>query len=347
MNIRNLALLATPLALVVVVLGSYVRLSDAGLGCPDWPGCYGMIDVPRTAAEIAEANAIFPERPVDVAKAWKEMVHRYAAATLGLLILAIGFVAWRRRRLPNSALAPALALVGLVLFQGLLGMWTVTLQLKPVIVMAHLLGGFGTLALLWWLILRESSPSGGWRAGGNRRLYGWTLTALAAVTVQVALGGWTSANYAALACPDFPTCQLQWWPEMDFAEAFVMWRGLGVNYEFGVLDSAARVAIHMTHRIGAIVVSVIAGGLVILAAFFSTDKRLRVAGAVVGGLLLTQLGLGIANVLLYLPISTAVAHNACAALLVLTLITLGHKLAPEFRAGQGLTTDHDARAQKA
>lgn len=330
MDIRTLALLAMPLALVVVVLGAYVRLSDAGLGCPDWPGCYGMIDVPQSTAEIAEANAAFPDRPVDVAKAWKEMAHRYAAATLGLLILAIGFVAWRQRRRANTALVPALALVGLVLFQGLLGMWTITLQLKPVIVMAHLLGGFGTLALLWWLILRESRFSGGWGATDGRSLYAWTVAALAAVIVQVALGGWTSANYAALACPDFPTCQRQWWPEMDFAEAFVMWRGLGVNYEFGVLDSAARVAIHMAHRIGAAVVSLIAGGLAILA-FFSADRRVRVAGAAVGVLLLTQLGLGIANVLLYLPVSTAVAHNACAALLVLALITLGHGLAPAHR----------------
>ncbi|WP_446830994.1 COX15/CtaA family protein [Candidatus Foliamicus sp.] len=331
MNIRVLALLAIPLALLVVVLGAYTRLSDAGLGCPDWPGCYGTLAVPQGAAEIAQANAAFPERPVDVAKAWKEMVHRYAAATLGLLILAIGWVAWRRRQQPNSAAGPALVLVGLVLFQGLLGMWTVTLQLKPVIVMAHLLGGFATLALLWWLVLRESPSWGGWAVGGGRRLYGWTLAALAAVIVQVALGGWTSANYAALACPDFPTCQRQWWPDMDFAEAFVMWRGLGVNYEFGVLDSAARVAIHMTHRIGALVVSLVVGGLVVLACL-DARRRVRIAGAIVGGLLLTQLGLGVANVLLYLPISTAVAHNACAAMLVLALITLGHGLTRPQRA---------------
>ncbi len=326
-DIRKLALFATPLALLVVVLGAYVRLSDAGLGCPDWPGCYGMIDVPRDAAEIAEANAAFPERPVDMAKAWKEMAHRYAAAALGLLILAIGLVAWRRRRQPNSALGPALSLVGLVLFQGLLGMWTVTLQLKPVVVMAHLLGGFATLALLWWLILRESSPSGVWAAGSGSRLYGWTLAALAVVIVQVALGGWTSANYAALACADFPTCQRQWWPEMDFAEAFVMWRGLGVNYEFGVLDSAARTAIHMTHRMGALVVALVVGGLAVRA-LCAANRSVRIAGAAVAVLLLAQLSLGIANVLLYLPISTAVAHNACAALLILALITLGHGLAP-------------------
>ena len=328
MNIKRLALLATPLAFLVVVLGAFVRLSDAGLGCPDWPGCYGQIDVPQGAEEIAQAGAAFPDRPVDVAKAWKEMVHRYAAALLGLLICAIGAVAIWRRREPNPLLAPSLSLVALVLVQGLLGMWTVTWQLKPVVVMAHLLGGFGTLALLWWLILRRTVAAGGWALGADSRLYRWTLVGLAIVIVQVALGGWTSANYAALACPDFPACQREWWPEMDFAEAFVMWRGLGVDYEYGVLDNAARTAIHMTHRLGALAVLLYVGWLTVRTACFAAGRKVRIGGAVVGGLLLVQLGLGIANVLLYLPISTAVAHNACAALLVLALVTLAHGLRP-------------------
>lgn len=326
MNIRRLALLATPFALLVIVLGAFVRLSDAGLGCPDWPGCYGRIDVPQSAEQIEKANAAFPDRPVDVAKAWIEMIHRYAAAALGLLILAIGALAWRRRRAPNALLAPSLALVALVLFQGLLGMWTVTWQLKPVVVMAHLLGGFGTLALLWWLILRQSPSASGWAAGTDGSLYRWTLVGLAVVVGQVALGGWTSANYAALACPDFPACQRQWWPEMDFTEAFIMWRGLGVNYEYGVLDNAARTAIHMTHRLGAVAVLLSVGWLSLRVRRFAADRRARAAGAVVGGLMLVQMGLGVANVWFYLPISTAVAHNACAAMLILALITLGHGL---------------------
>lgn len=327
MNIRTLAPVAASLAFLVIVLGAYVRLSDAGLGCPDWPGCYGQIDVPQGAEEIADADAAFPYRPVDVAKAWKEMAHRYAAALLGLLICAIGIAAWRRRE-SQPLLAPSLSLVGLVLIQGLLGMWTVTWQLKPVVVMAHLLGGFGTLALLWWLFLRSSDWASGWAAGADSRLHRWTLLGLGIVTVQVALGGWTSANYAALACPDFPACQRQWWPEMDFAEAFVMWRGLGVNYEFGVLDSAARTAIHMAHRLGALAVLLYLGWLTIRTAWLGAGKKVRIAGAVVGGLLLVQLCLGIANVWLYLPISTAVAHNGCAALLVLAMLTLAHGLRP-------------------
>ena len=282
--------------------------------------------MPQSAEQIEKANAAFPGRPVDVAKAWIEMIHRYAAATLGLLILAIGALAWRRRREADALLAPSLALVALVLFQGLLGMWTVTWQLKPVVVMAHLLGGFGTLALLWWLILRQSPSASGWNTGGDSSLYRWPVVGLAAVVVQVALGGWTSANYAALACPDFPTCQRQWWPEMDFAEAFVMWRGLGVNYEYGVLDFSARTAIHMTHRLGALAVLLSVGWLSLRAVRAVSDRRVRIAGAVVGGLMLVQIGLGIANVWFYLPMSTAVAHNAGAAMLVLALITLGNGL---------------------
>ena len=326
MSIRRLALVATPFALLVIVLGAFVRLSDAGLGCPDWPGCYGQLDVPRDAGEIARANAAFPDRPVDVAKAWIEMIHRYAAAMLGLLILAIGTLAWRQRREPDGLLAPSLALVALVLFQGLLGMWTVTWQLKPVVVMAHLLGGFGTLALLWWLILRQSPSAAVWAQGEDGRLYRWTLVGLAVVVVQIALGGWTSANYAALACPDFPACQRQWWPEMDFAEAFVMWRGLGANYEYGVLDYAARTAIHMTHRIGALVVALYVGWLTVRSACFASARKVRIAGAAVGALTLVQIGLGIANVWFYLPMSSALAHNACAALLVLALVTMAHGL---------------------
>ena len=326
MTIRKLALLAAPLALLVIVLGAFVRLSDAGLGCPDWPGCYGWIDVPQDAGEIARANAAYPERPVDVTKAWIEMIHRYAAAALGLVILAIGAVAFRRRRETDAMLAPALSLVALVVFQGLLGMWTVTWQLKPVVVMAHLLGGFGTLALLWWLILRQSPSAANWAQGADGRLRRWVHLGLAIVVVQVALGGWTSANYAALACPDFPACQRQWWPEMDFAEAFVMWRGLGVNYEYGVLDNAARTAIHMTHRLGALLVLAYIGWLSVRSACFAAARKVRSAGAAVGALMLVQVGLGIANVWFYLPMSSALAHNACAALLVLALVTMAHGL---------------------
>ncbi|MBT8446955.1 MAG: COX15/CtaA family protein, partial [Gammaproteobacteria bacterium] len=221
------------LAFTVIVFGAYVRLTDAGLGCPDWPGCYGLLTVPEEAGELAAAAADY-ERPVEGGKAWREMIHRYLASTLGLAILLLAGVTWRHRREARAPLAVVLALVPLVMFQGALGMWTVTLLLKPLVVTAHLLGGLTILALLWLALLKlRAAPAG---SPGASALAPWALAALAVVCVQIALGGWTSTNYAALACTDFPTCHGRWWPDMDFREAFVLWRGLGVDYEYGVLD---------------------------------------------------------------------------------------------------------------
>lgn len=327
-----LAGLGAVLALCVVVLGAYVRLSDAGLGCPDWPGCYGHIDVPRGAEQIASANAAFPDRPVAPDKAWKEMVHRYLAATLGLLILAQGWLAWRRRHEPGQRLGLPLTLVGLVIFQGMLGMWTVTWQLKPLVVVAHLLGGLTTLALLWWLSLRQSGLLQVPLTPAESRLRGWALLGLVVLVGQIALGGWTSANYAALACTDFPTCHTRWWPDMDFGEAFVLWRGLGINYEYGVLDSAARVAVHMTHRLGAVVVLLYISWLIWQVLRRARTPELRALGGILAVLLLVQLALGMGNVLLSLPLPVAVAHTGVAALLVLTLVTLNHMLRPREQA---------------
>ena len=241
---QRIARLALILCFVVVVLGAWVRLTDAGLGCPDWPGCYGQILVPDDPAAAADYD-----RPLETGKAWREMIHRYAASALGLLIVILAFLAWRNRVDPRQPFALPLALTGLVIFQGMLGMWTVTLLLKPVIVMAHLLGGMTTLALLFWL--NRPVPTGPSHPG----LRIFAAFGLAVLAVQIALGGWVSTNYAALACPDFPTCQTQWWPSMDFATGFTPWHGLGIDYEGGILDNASRVAIHVTHRIGAVVAS--------------------------------------------------------------------------------------------
>jgi cytochrome c oxidase assembly protein subunit 15 len=224
---HRLAWAALTLTLVVVLLGAYVRLSGAGLGCPDWPGCYGrLLDLPDEAQQIAEANAAYPHRPVEPAKARKEMVHRYCAGLLGVLVLTLAALAWRNRRDPAQPLALPLALLGLIIFQSLLGMWTVTWQLKPVVVMGHLLGGLATLGLLAWLVLRQGHYGQGGRAVDVQGLRKPALLGLALLVVQIALGGWTSANYAALACPDFPTCQTRigsrrW----SFGEAFRLWRG--------------------------------------------------------------------------------------------------------------------------
>lgn len=318
---RRLARFATIFALVVVILGAYTRLSDAGLGCPDWPGCYGHLGVPQAEHEVARANAAFPERPVEAPKAWKEMVHRYFAGTLGLLILGLAVLALVNRRHVRQPVLLPLLLLGLVIFQALLGMWTVTLQLKPVVVMGHLLGGFATLSLLWWLAIggREAPLPARY---GHRRFLPWVTLGVVILVGQIALGGWTSSNYAALACPDFPQCQSRWWPEMDFREGFVLWRGLGVNYEFGVLDHPARTAIHYTHRLGALVTALYLGLLTLGLLFDRRSDGLRGAALVVLLLLGTQVALGISNIVYQLPLSVAVAHNAVAASLLLSLLTL-------------------------
>ncbi len=314
---RRLALTGTVLALVVVVLGAWVRLSDAGLGCPDWPGCYGQLTAPADRDAIQEANAAYPERPVEPVKAFREMVHRYFAGALGLLVLVLAVMAWRNRREPGQPVKLPLFLVGLVVFQALLGMYTVTLLLKPVVVMAHLLGGMAVLGVLAWLAIpppRELPKSGPGAA--------LAAAALVILAIQISLGGWTSANYAALACPDFPTCQAQWWPAADFREGFVLWRGLGVDYEGGVLDNEARVAIHLTHRIGAVITALFLGVLSVLLILRSRNRAIVVAAWAIALILVIQVAVGIAMVVGGLPLSLATAHNGVAAILLLAVISL-------------------------
>ncbi|HWP94899.1 MAG TPA: COX15/CtaA family protein [Gammaproteobacteria bacterium] len=329
---HRLALVAALFAFGVVVLGAYVRLSDAGLGCPDWPGCYGRLIVSEAAHHVATANASWPERPFEAHKAWKEMLHRYAAGTLGILILALAVLAWRGRAAIGQPLRLPLFLVALVVFQALLGMWTVTLLLKPLVVMLHLLGGMATLALLWLLALRTAPWLPVPRVPVSTGLRRFALVALAVLVLQLALGGWTSSNYAALACPDFPTCQNSWWPEADFREAFVLWRGIGVDYEGGVLEHPARVAIHFTHRLGALLTLALVG-MLCLALFKRGDGALRSAATVTGLLLIAQVALGISTVSFARPLGIAVAHNGVAALLVLALVTLTYLLYRSPRGG--------------
>ncbi len=312
---RRLALAALLLALVVVSLGAYVRLSDAGLGCPDWPGCYGkLVGVPDQAHEIKAAEASFG-KPVEAHKAWKEMIHRYAAGLLGLAILALATMAWRQRQRRNPWLE--ILLLAVVAGQALLGMLTVTRLLKPVIVTSHLLGGMSTLALLAVLVLRDQ----GTRRAPPKALPGGLkvlgAVALLAVFVQIALGGWVSSNYAAAICADFPTCQGRWWPEMDTHHAFTLDRELGATASGALLSGAALTAIHWAHRLGATMVLLLAGGfgLRLLA-----RGETRIHGQWLLAALLLQLGLGIANILLQLPLPLAVAHNTGAALLLVTTL---------------------------
>lgn len=362
-HFHRIAWLAVALAVCVIVFGAFVRLSDAGLSCPDWPTCYGKAAWP-TAVHEGVDHAATAVRPIEPHKAWREQFHRHIAAILGALTLILALLAVRKRHLGAVQVAAAAALVALaiplymrgqhgaasalavlgecvllfaalrwnnrdlarvavltlavIIFQALLGMWTVTWMLKPVVVMGHLLGGLTTFALLLWMAWRATNrPIRLAHAIELRRLL---MLGLALLAVQIALGGWTSANYAALACGnDFPTCVGRWWPPHDFGEGFVLWRGIGPDYEGGVLGGEARIAIQLAHRLMAVVVFVYLLGL--------AWKLLRTPGmrswaTLLGLATLAQVALGIANVKLGLPLHVAVAHNAGAVLLLFVLVTL-------------------------
>src|SRR5690606_11977606 len=365
---------AVALTACVVVFGAFVRLSDAGLSCPDWPTCYGRATWP-SAAQDAAAHAASEIRPFETHKAWREQVHRHLAASLGVIVLLLALLAVRRRRFGVSlvigasllvaaaipaymyghiGLAFALAGAGeavlliaamrwsnidlaraavltlaVIVFQALLGKWTVTMLLKPVIVMGHLLGGLTTFSLLVWMARRATNlPI---RLADARVLRRWLVAGIVVLGVQIALGGWTSANYAALACGgggwttaehhylDFPRCVGQWWPPADFREGFVLWRGIGVDYEGGVLDGASRIAIQMAHRMMAVVAALY---LLVLAVRLYRLPGMRGWSLLLGVLVLVQVSLGILNVKLSLPLHVAVAHNAGAAALLFVLVTL-------------------------
>lgn len=345
---RQLNTAALILCFVVVVFGAFVRLSDAGLGCPDWPGCYGHVGVPDAPHELARAEQNFPERPVEAHKAWKEMIHRYLATTLGSLITLLAVMSLFLRRQGAPRLLPWL-LLGTVLMQGALGAFTVLWQVNPLTVTGHLLTGLLTLSLLLLLRLRvafaretavaDAAPE---REARNER-QAWarmqetgseavaTITpswlprfaalALVLLVLQIFLGGWTSSNYAALACPDFPTCHGSLLPPTDVKEAFTMWRGLGVNYEGGVLDNRARVTIHFFHRLGALTVTaaLLLLGVWLIRTRETLWKRLGIA---IHAAVTLQVLIGISVVKLQLPLWLADLHNAGAALLLMVLVTL-------------------------
>ena len=320
----RLALFGVALAGGVIALGAFTRLVDAGLGCPDWPGCYGHLLWPDEAHEIAAANAAYPDMPVELDKTWPEMVHRYFAAGLGLVAVALAGLAWRHRG-PGQPLKLPLFLLGLVVLQGLFGMWTVTLKLWPQVVTAHLLGGFATISLFWLLALRLDGRHPHLEAAQRDRFRPLALAGLLVVVAQVALGGWTTSNYAAVACPDLPVCQGRWIPPMDFAAGFDIFQAVGPNYLGGVMTNDARVAIHMSHRVGAVVTLLYVGWLS-LALLRSGSPTLRNMGRAVGAVLVVQFCLGLGNILFKFPLAMTVSHNVVGALLLLTLVTLNHRL---------------------
>jgi cytochrome c oxidase assembly protein subunit 15 len=319
------SLLATLLAVVVIMLGAWTRLVDAGLGCPDWPGCYGFLTVPHDESRMAIANARFPDTPVDVEKGWPEMIHRYAAGTLGLVVFGLAGYAFRHRR-EGVPLRLPLFIAAFILLQGAFGMWTVTLKLWPQVVALHLLGGFTTLSLLTLLTLRLRGilqAPGATPPSALGRFRPWLYGGLVLVVMQIALGAWTAANYAAVACTELPTCQGEWWPaDMDFQHGFDVAQHVGPNYLGGQLTADGRVAIHVSHRLGAMIV--LAYFTVFLALLWLRTKRTPLAWHVhlVAAALVAQIALGLANIVFHIPLSVAVAHNAMGAGLLLAVINL-------------------------
>ena len=389
----SLAILAVVSAFIVIAMGAYTRLADAGLGCPDWPTCYGHVLWPQGAAEIDQANIDYAVTPVVVSKTWPEQVHRLLASSLGLLSLTIllvvsrqshhrslkrkihglvailllalivrialtagwtisdqamydsfdiilmlisltvmSLLAWLayRQLKPRSEglLLLAAFIVAAVILQGLFGMWTVTLKVWPQVVTGHLLGGFTVVALFWLLSLHLVTTP--WHLNADKvssaqSLQTLAIIALLVIILQVALGGWTTSNYAAVACPDFPTCQNSWWPSMDFQQGFDITQGIGPNYLGGVMDNAARMAIHMAHRIGALITCLIV--IMVAVRLLRLQQRSSTRFAILLlAVLGTQVLLGLANIILHFPIAVAVAHNAMAAILLLTMITLNYRL---------------------
>lgn len=318
--IRKLAVFSLVLAFFVVVLGAYVRLNDAGLGCPDWPGCYGQLSPHHAQDEIKAAHAADVHGPVSMHKAWKEMIHRYFASTLGLLSLAMAVLAWRRWRSQSVSPAQLFALFGLICLQGAFGAWTVTLKLMPAVVSTHLLLGLTTVGALTWIVQRESGAA---RHAAGKRLALAARLALVFLVLQIALGGWVSTNYAALACPDFPTCQNGWLPAMDFSHAFELLRQLGRTADGQLLSGAALTAIHWSHRLGAVLV----GAYLLVFGFrLMRHEPLRALGVVLMLAVATQVALGISNIVFALPLGIAVAHNAVAALLVVIVVAINFRL---------------------
>ncbi len=315
----KISLFGCAFAAVVVLLGAYTRLVDAGLGCPDWPGCYGFLTVPETQEEIRVAEEAYPHAPVEADKAWPEMVHRYFAGMLGLIIAVLAVLALISRGDPAQPFVLPQLLLGLVVFQAALGMWTVTMGLLPIIVMGHLLGGFATLALLWLLFLKLRDGN---KPAYQSELRTWSLLGLVIVLIQITLGGWTSANYAAIICTDFPTCQGHWIPPLDFSGAFQLGQEGIQSYLGGFMDNDARVTVHWLHRVGALITTLY---LLFLAVRLFAGGFSRYAGWLLL-VLAAQVMLGISNVVFSLPLAVAVAHNGVAALLLLTMVMLVHTM---------------------
>jgi len=323
---RKLVWVTLFLTFDLIMFGAFTRLTDSGLGCPDWPGCYGYANPLQAHEDINAAETAMPTGPVTVVKAWIEMIHRYLAMGIGVLIVALMVIAWRRwlqserREIKFSPLFPTL-LFGFVCVQGAFGAWTVTMKLQPVIVTIHLLLGMTLLALLSWFGSRLSDHPAVPRSAAE--ICTPATLALLLLIIQIALGGWVSTNYAALACTDFPLCHGELFPQMDFANGFSLWRDLGKTAHGDYLPFTALTAIHWTHRAFAFVVFVLVAWVAFRA--FKIDALRKTARWLLIMIAL-QFAIGISTVFLKLPLALAVAHNGGAALLLILLVMLNHKI---------------------
>ena len=319
---KKITLFTTIMAFCLIVLGAYVRLSDAGLGCPDWPGCFGTLTVPESQMAIEKAQHTFPDQIIENGKAWKEMAHRYVAGILGLLILIIGVLAHKNKKSLKVNILVPYSLLALVFFQAMLGMLTVTLLLKPIIVSAHLIGGMTTLAILTYISYEHFNKNSKLTLKNDIIFY-MTRFSLILIFIQIFLGGWTSTNYAGLACTDFPTCHGEWIPNMDFKNGFNIFRNLGQTFEGAPISLDALQEIQWIHRIGAVTVIIYFS---YLSFTLMKYKQLRFESMLLVALLAAQFIIGIANLMLHLPMVLAVSHNLIAALLVIIMTVINTKI---------------------
>lgn len=311
--------IAIILSLFVVVLGAYTRLTGAGLGCPDWPGCYGQMVLPIEKNKLKYVQDKYPNSPIETRQAWTEMAHRYAAGTLAILILVMGWSVFRKRLagIHTPWRVPLLLLV-LILLQAALGMWTVTLKLLPLVVMGHLLGGIFIFSGLCYFRLQLGEAARqhlvSWRF--------WMSLGVVLLVCQIALGGWVSSNYAGVACIGFPRCNGEWFPSLHLYQGFHLLSPVGVNYQGGVLDHDVRMTIQWIHRMGALIVFSYLLGLMGLFLLRVKEKNLQVLAILMIVLLLAQCAIGIINVIYLLPLWAAVLHNAVAALLLAAMVAM-------------------------
>lgn len=325
---KTLILSALLITAIVIPLGAFTRLSDAGLGCPDWPGCYGYLDFRKAMVHVDKINTLEPGTLREAHKTWPEMVHRYFASLLGLLIMLLAFGTWRKQlsAAPDAQLWGKLpyVLFFLVCFQGLLGAWTVTMKLYPPTVVAHLFGGFFTFGLLCLLSLRVFSWDQKFFDPELAKFRLFSLLTLLVLLIQIGLGGWMSANYAALVCTHLPVCEPGWVDKLVFSEAFSAAYDPSHDYEFGLLSHEARVTIHILHRVVALILSAMLVALVLLVLLSKATARSKMLACVLFSLLLVQVLLGLSNVIFSLPLVVATAHNGFGALLFAAMLYFNH-----------------------